>query len=215
MAGIVMAAVRRDYLLMLWTIPFLIFLYLIGWVLLYHFVPILPAFSIAAGKLLVGLANKIKIKSIGRIALFAIVTGILVFGVTTTMLSIIPQANLPYFEGISFLSNYMQSHRFDYKKDGLTVISDAIYLWIPQHVFHLPGSYDTLYDSTLSMAKPSLLIVDPAFKMVMKQGNSQGRLLESIYHNKNTVKIAILGRPTQNISFYRYFPELGQTAFLK
>lgn len=210
MAGIVIASVRRDYLLILWCLPFLIFLYLIGWVLLYHFVPVLPAFSIAAGKLLAGLANKIRIKSIGRITLTAIVTGILVFGLTTTMLSIIPQVNLPYFEGISYLSNYLKSHSTNYNGNDITIISDATYLWIPQYVFHLPGSYKTFYDSTLSKTKPSLLILDPAFKMVMKQGNTQGRLLQSIYDSKNTVKIAMLGRPTQNISIYRYLPRLGR-----
>lgn len=209
MAGMVVAAFRRDYLLLLWSIPFLVFLYFIGWVLLYHFVPILPALSIAGARLLVGFASKIRVKNIGTLTLFTTVTGILAFGVTTTTLSIIPQVNLPYFESISYLSSYLKSHIMDYNRNGPTVISDAIYLWIPQQVFHLPGSYKTFYDNTLSRDKPSLLIVDPAFKMVMKERNSQSSLLQSIYHDKNTVKIAMLGRPSQNISIYRFFPEIG------
>lgn len=209
MAGIVIAAVRRDYLLLLWSIPFLVFLYFIGWVLLYHFVPILPALSIAGARLLVGFASKIRVKNLGTLTLFTTVTGILVFGVTTTILSIIPQVNLPYFEVIVYLSNYLKTHRIDYDNRGITIISDAIYLWIPQHVFHLTGSYKTFYDNTLSRDEPSLLIVDPAFKMVVKERNSQSSLLQSIFHNKNTVKVAMLGRPTQNISIYRHFPEIG------
>ena len=210
MAGIVVASVRRDYFLVLWSVPFLIFLYLIGWVLLYHFIPILPAFSVAGARLLVGFANRIRIKRIGAITLVLTVMGILVFGVTTTMLSIIRQVNFSYFEGISYLSNYLKSRTTGYKDNGPTIISDAIYLWIPQQVFQLPGSYKTFYDSTLSRNKPSLLILDPAFKMVLKEGDSQSYLLRSIYLSKNTVKIATIGRPMQNISIYRYLPELHQ-----
>lgn len=134
MAGLVVAAIIKDYSLLLWIIPFLIFLYYLGWVLLYHFVPTLPAFSIAGTRFLVEITNKIRIKRIGTITFFTIVTGNLIFGVTSTMLSIIPQVNFPYYQGISYLSNYLKNHSIYYENTGLTIISNAIYLWIPQYV---------------------------------------------------------------------------------
>jgi hypothetical protein len=46
--GIVFAAVRRDKFIVLWSIPFLVFLTAINYVGLFQFVPLIPVFCIAA-----------------------------------------------------------------------------------------------------------------------------------------------------------------------
>src|SRR5206468_4037076 len=47
-AGMAFAAIKRDYFLLLWVIPFLIFLYYLGYVSLFYFIPLLPPLCIAA-----------------------------------------------------------------------------------------------------------------------------------------------------------------------
>jgi len=42
-AGLIFAAIKRDFFLLLWYVPFLIFLYVLGFVSYWHFTPLLPA----------------------------------------------------------------------------------------------------------------------------------------------------------------------------
>jgi hypothetical protein len=48
MAGLVFAIIKKDIFILLWIIPFLIFAFFIGWILLFHVVLLLPVFCIAA-----------------------------------------------------------------------------------------------------------------------------------------------------------------------
>ncbi|MDQ6667442.1 MAG: glycosyltransferase family 39 protein, partial [Thermoproteota archaeon] len=207
--GLVFAAIRRDYFLLLWAIPFLMALYFVGWVLIYHFIPLLPVLCIAGARLLLEIPNRIRFKSIARISLAVIVAGILIFGTTTTILLITSNTNSFYLEGALFLTQYLEVNNVSFKKNNLTIISDAFYLWIPQHVFHLPGTYKTFFDSTLSRTEMSLLIVDAGFMEVMHEHNKQGMLLHTIYDTNNTKKIAVFGENqyNQNLSIYLYKPK--------
>lgn len=212
-SGLVFAIIRRDYFLLLWAIPFLITLYFIGWVLPYHFIPLFPVFCIAGARLFLETLNRIRFNSIAKISLFAIIAGLLIFGITKTFLLITPNVNSFYFEGALFLIKYLENNNVSLKKNNLTIISDAFYLWIPQHVFHLPGTYKTFFDSTLSRTRSSLLIVDPGFIKVMQEHNGQGNLLHTIYDSNNTKKIAMFGESqySQNMSVYLYEPKASNS----
>src|ERR687889_2929430 len=58
MAGLIFAAVKRDFFLLLWIAPFIIFIYLLTFSEILHLVLILPAFCIAAGGLIVSVSSK-------------------------------------------------------------------------------------------------------------------------------------------------------------
>ncbi len=75
-AAIIFAAAKRDYLLALWTIPFLSFEILIGFVQIFHIIPILPALCIGISKLIVDLSEKTKRIGIQRILPYIVITGI-------------------------------------------------------------------------------------------------------------------------------------------
>jgi 4-amino-4-deoxy-L-arabinose transferase-like glycosyltransferase len=90
-AGLIYAAIKRDFFLLLWVIPFLIFLYFIDYVSAFHLMPIVPALCIAASRFLVEIPGKIKnIKKYYKLQQtlpFAIISGIIIFGlISTTML---------------------------------------------------------------------------------------------------------------------------------
>src|SRR5215213_1740700 len=95
MAGLIFAAVKRDFFLLLWVIPFLMFLYAIDYVSSFHLMPLIPAFCIAASRFLVEITSKIKIikkYKVQQILPFAVISGIIIFGlVSTTMLIILAQ----------------------------------------------------------------------------------------------------------------------------
>ena len=48
-----MLPVRKEYWLIIWVVPLLIFFYFIGWVVYFHLVPIFPPFCIVAALLIV------------------------------------------------------------------------------------------------------------------------------------------------------------------
>jgi hypothetical protein len=158
--------IRRDLLIMLWIIPFMVFLYAIGFVSYWHLIPIFPALSIAAAKMIVDLSttritNKKKDKrNIQQIVPFLIISGIALFGIlnTTKLISENTNVNNPHFEAAAFVVKYLQ----DNHNDKFTVISNPFYSWIPFYVFNL--HYDSIdyYDSPVSIkTKKVILISDP------------------------------------------------------
>jgi hypothetical protein len=169
--------IKRDLLIMLWVIPFMVFLYAIGFVSYWHLIPIFPALSIAAAKMIVdlsniGIANKKENKiNIQQILLFLIISGIAIFGVlsTTILISGKTNVNSPYFEATAFIAKYLQDNEKNTKANNndnnnnkFTVISNPFYSWIPFYVFNL--HYDSIdyYDSPVSVkTKKVLLVSDP------------------------------------------------------
>ena len=103
-SGAVFAALKRDFFLLFWFIPFLTFLYLIGFVSYWHVVPLLPAFCIAAARLLEFLSNVASRKRTYQILIMSIViTAVGMFGLINTILLVIPiNHNSAYFEAAGF-----------------------------------------------------------------------------------------------------------------
>jgi dolichyl-phosphate-mannose--protein O-mannosyl transferase len=209
-AGLAFAAIRKDFFLLLWAIPFLMALYFAGRVQIYHFTPLLPMLCIAGARLLLEIPKRFRSKSIAKISLSLVVAGLLTFGITSTLLLITSNANSFYFEGDLFLTNYLEKNDVSFKNNNLTVISDAFYLWIPQHVFHLPDIYKTFFDIKLSRTQPSLLVVDAGFLDAMHEHNKQGSLLHSIYDANSTKKLIMFGKNQydQGVSVYLYKPNV-------
>jgi hypothetical protein len=175
-AGFIFTGViKRDLLIMLWIIPFMVFLYAIGFVSYWHLIPIFPALSIAAAKMIVDLSttritNKMQNKkNIQQIVPFLVISGIAIFGAisTTNLISEETNVNNPYFEAATFVVKYLQDNDENNKKannnnDKFTVISNPFYSWIPFYVFNL--HYDSIdyYDSPVSIkTKKVILISDP------------------------------------------------------
>jgi hypothetical protein len=167
--------IKRDLLIMLWVIPFMVFLYAIGFVSYWHLIPIFPALSIAAAKMIADLSNmgiiankKKNKKNIQQILPFLVISGIAIFGVlsTTKLISENTNVNSPYFEAAAFVIKYLQDNEKNKKanndSDKFTIISNPFYSWIPFYVFNL--HYDSIdyYDSPVSVkTKKVLLISDP------------------------------------------------------
>ena len=85
--GIVFAALEKNYFLLLWIIPFTIFLSVIGFAQYFYWIPILPACCIAVSRFIIRQLENIANPKFRRMLLFAITSGIVIFGlVNNTML---------------------------------------------------------------------------------------------------------------------------------
>jgi hypothetical protein len=216
MAGLVFAAIRRDLFLVLWAIPFLIFLYVIGFVSYWHFIPLIPAFCIAAARLIVGLPNRISNKKIHvqKTLPFIITSVIGIFGLVSTIMLISTSNNNPYFKAAAFVPQYLQkiknndSNHVDSTYYKLTIIANPFYLWVPQYVFHLDHDYIGYYDNTTVKTKKLLSILDEGFVQALNnhQAASQIEQLQANSNIYNSSRIAAFEENNYNnrISIYLY-----------
>ncbi|HJR84312.1 MAG TPA: glycosyltransferase family 39 protein [Nitrososphaeraceae archaeon] len=99
--GLAYSIVKKDYFILLWAFPYLIFLYLLNWVYFFHLIMILPAFSIVATKVLVDLFGAMKNKKlIGPIEI-TVFASIIFFGFIFSTMLITQNVNAPYFKLVS------------------------------------------------------------------------------------------------------------------
>lgn len=134
LSGIIIAALRRDKFLLLWFIPFVVFLSVVGYKQYFHWMIVIPAMCIAAGILLESIRNwsMIKKKSVHTV----IISVILIFGFVSTTLLIINNISDNQFQALSYvLENY---------DDSVTVLTSPVYSWVLHDIFkreNVPKDY--------------------------------------------------------------------------
>jgi hypothetical protein len=109
--GLGFSIIKKDFTLLLWTIPYLLFLYVVDFSDIVHMVLILPQLCIAAAMLIDGvvkyLSPKFKNKKISRTLRLAIVLPIIIFGLVNTTVLITLSVNATYFEVYAFIVKYL------------------------------------------------------------------------------------------------------------
>ena len=125
--GLIYAAARKQYWIILWVVPFLIFSYFIGRVVPFHLVLIFPALCISASLLLIqGFRFKLWRRLISPVLIFSIIC----FGLVVSMLLITLDVNSHQFK--------TQAVVVERLSDNNTVfVGRQVYSWIPRYVFHI------------------------------------------------------------------------------
>jgi hypothetical protein len=200
--GIVFAAIRRDFFLLLWLMPFLIFSYIIGWITYFHYILVLPAFCIAAANMLEDIPKRIirtKKKIQQTLLSFTIASAIGIFGLISTIILITTNNFFPsQFEAAAFVIHTTQYNNNnnnnvihnDNKRDDITMISSPLYSWIFKYVFDNPYVFHTR-DSSQIQTKKIILIVDSEYRYVLSktevEDTKQIQRLQEISNNTNTI----------------------------
>ncbi len=210
-AGIFFTIMKKNFLCFLWTFPLMIFLYFIGYVSLYHLIPLIPSFCIAAAILIEWLSNKISKNEIQKISLpFVITSGICIVGFVSTIALVTNNANFSSFKAAAFIVQYLENdnQRSIYNNNGrVSIIGDAFYLWIPQYVFHLDHDYKIYYDKTPYKTERALLIVDPGLINAMSRNDLAAKQIHKIYDASNKINLATFQQNANKdtrISIYEY-----------
>ena len=189
-AGIVFAAIKKYYFLLLWIIPFLTFLSVIGFVQYFYWIPILPAFCIAAAVFTIHLLEKVAIPKFRTMLLFAIISSIIIFGLVNNTMLITSDISSAQFQAAAFILKYIQEKKDDNNNNtsnyNVTLISSPVYSWIFNYVFNIENVVtdyrELLYYPVQS--KEFLLIADPHFKSNI----GSGRQLQNTYGNTTLIK---------------------------
>jgi 4-amino-4-deoxy-L-arabinose transferase-like glycosyltransferase len=139
-AGLIYAIVKKDYFILLWIFPYVIFLYAIGWVTHFHWIPVFPLLCIALGRLLEDL-KKIWTRKLGYILIYSTVSAILISGFYFTVAMITSNLNSQYLRLSSFINQALaQSSEDDHENKGETIAMIGSHrtralMWIPLYVF--------------------------------------------------------------------------------
>jgi hypothetical protein len=185
--GLAYSCIRRDYFILLWSLPFIAFLAVMGYTNFFYWIPILPALCIGAAKLLFDIIEKSK-KITQKALTVAILSSIIVFGVISTTLLIVTDVTSAQIESAAYVARYLDG-RGNGGTGNPTVISNPIYSWIFKYVFneeHVLSDYrDMLYLPVDTAKSRVLLIDDPRFKLDIR--NEDNELLHELYSNTSTI----------------------------
>jgi hypothetical protein len=181
--GTVYAAIRRDLMVLLWVIPFVIFLVSLGYVQYFYWILILPIFCIAASKFIIDRLETVK-KNNQRVIAFSIIASICIFGFTMSTLLITTNIS-SQFEAAAYVIQNVHNSNIPKDSNNTTIISSPVYSWLFTYVYKIP---DVAPDYRYILFHPTytekiLLISDTHFR----ENINAGKQLQDVY--KNTVPI--------------------------
>lgn len=230
--GLIFAAIRKDILILLWVVPFFLFEYSIGFVSLFHFNLIIPAFCLSSATLISDLSNKIiKIINLTNIRYFQtilidskfnkylrspfshnqhslelVVTSVIaIFGLICTTMLITLNLNAHYIEADATVINYLPNKdNTTGAKKIVTVLSRASdFIWIPKYILDKDQhDYQSYFWNKPIKTGMNLLVIDDGFRNTMLKSNEVGRKLEALYNS--TTSIQNFTRSSEYYNLYKY-----------
>jgi hypothetical protein len=203
-AGILFAIGNRDLFVLLWIIPLLIFLWFIGWVQIFHILPILPAFCIAAAKLIVYVFFRLRNKIAYKILLTCIIIiGVAIYTLINTFTGITINYTSPYFKTAALFVQFLENNNKSITENNnkITILASHFYSWAFQ-LFHLKYNFK-IYEEPLDLRAPpqkAVFIADPFVIEVL----SKSPELEKATNLYNKSLLATIDNA---VSIYQYDPK--------
>jgi hypothetical protein len=206
--GLLYSAFKKDLLVLLWILPFLIFSYFIGWVQYFHLIPIFPAFCIGGALFIVSISRKMKNKRASLVIPIILASGIAIFGFTATTLLITKDVNSGQFNIYSSIAkNLADANTVDTNGTSITLIGshwwDWNSYWITQYVLNQKHDvFDAHFDPQFrqEVKKDKILFVDDEKFINRLERNIRGENIQEIrsIHDNST----IVGTFLDNVTSY-------------
>jgi hypothetical protein len=167
------AALKKDIFILLWLLPFLAFLWLIGYVQYFHVIPILPVFCISAALWIGDALHKIKSRQLQ----YGIIASIMTFGLVSTTLVITTDVTSGQFEAAAFVLSIAD-------KDT-TIVANPVYAWPYNFVFHLPYALDDYRDVLYSPIQTDKVVIVSDAHL---QGSIKEPKIGEVYNSTTTAR---------------------------
>jgi hypothetical protein len=145
--GLILSVVKKDLILFLWTLPFIIFSYAVVHSSFWYFIPLLPAFCIGAARLIVITSDLIQKKTVKHLLSFGVIFTIGIFGLVSTTMLITTNVTSSYFKAAEFIARSLPTPN-GYNNNQVLVtggVGLASYTWIPQHILGLDHDFRMLH----------------------------------------------------------------------
>jgi hypothetical protein len=194
--GCIYASIKRDAMLLLWIIPFIVLFTLVAhYINWFHWIPIIPAFSIAAAVMIVDASSKVSKKRIVQKGLpLALISVLGIFGLISTIMLITTNLSFFQFQTAAFVANQLKADDNSQSNlDKTTVISSQIYSWIFKYVFHNNNTFATYREGGPIETGKVILIVDNNFRSYMNQeepierDRERVQRLQTLYNNSEVL----------------------------
>ncbi|MGI0092837.1 MAG: ArnT family glycosyltransferase [Nitrosotalea sp.] len=177
-AGIGFVAIRRDYLILGWFAPFVVFLYFIGYNQYFYWIPVVPVMCIAAGVLIVKSFESIPRVKISKEGMVIFVLGVCAFGMISLIQIITTDMTSAEYSATSFILNQPISN-------DTTILASPTYTWIFGNVFHknnVPLDYSQILAEHINTTKV-ILVADPHYILDF----NRGRQISDMYNSTQLV----------------------------
>ena len=183
-AGFVYSALKKDYFPLVWAVPYIILMYVVGWATHFHWILVLPIFCISAASILFGSFRWLsKNKSAAlRLLPYVAISALFIFALVSTTILITSDLSLAQIQAAAFVSQDIQS-----TTSGTTLISSPIYSWIFKYIFDRDHVFAHIRDSSQPLqTRQILLIVDATFHHILSnegEDTKQVELIKTIQNN--------------------------------
>jgi hypothetical protein len=167
------AALKKDVFILLWLLPFLAFLWLIGYVQYFHAIPILPVFCISAALWISDILHKIKPRQLQ----YGVIAAVVIFGLVSTTLVITTNVTSGQFEATAYVLSIAD-------KDT-TIIANPVYAWPYKFVFHLPFALNDYRDVLYSPLPSDKFVLVSDYHL---QGSIKEPKIGEAYNSTASVK---------------------------
>jgi hypothetical protein len=208
--SIIFASIKRDFLILLWVVPYVAFFYLVGYVSFFHFIPLLPAFCIAFAKLIVNLSERIgaRSKKIRKVLPFAIIAGVGVFGLICTGMLITANINSTHFQAAAIMAHHLpDTDNSNSSRNGITVImGNNRFFWIVSYVFHKDHNYITYWNDKFPINKTGriIMLVEDNFNYRIRTDANKTHVNEILNIYNNSRPVIVLDRNSDNYDHTKY-----------
>ena len=176
MGGLVYSAIKKDYFLLLWTIPIFVFLQAIGYVSSFHLILLLPPFCIAGATMIEKIGNNIANVRLKNMLPYIRIAVIGIFGICSITMLITLNMNSTYYQALAFVLENLPDNNSNATAispaDKITLIGNPQYFWIPEFVFNKTFDAKNFYSKTPFKTDKYLMIIDSGFVRILNGDNS-------------------------------------------
>ena len=202
-SGIVYAALRRDKFILLLAIPFLIFMFVIGHVVLIHLMLLVVILSVSAAKLFVDIVYYLKKKKqILYLSSTGLIAVVVTMGFISTTRQIIVDENSQYFRAADFLQRYLASEKnknieFNESNKNIGVVSHPFFFWI--ELFKFKNENKNFWNIKQFQTGKVVFVIDPIFGGVIQENEFQyGNEFKNLFSAFYTKPVASFKDPQGN-----------------
>ena len=199
--GIGYLTIRRDFMGLIWLLPYFLLLYFVGWVSHFHLIIIIPILCISIAKMIYDVPSIIRIKRRDTLITSTITATIVLFGMVSTIVLISTNLSYIQLETASYIANEsipvyksvdddgnlsVKSFISNATGDEITVISGPLYSWIYKYVFDNKNTFSHIRDTQPIKTEKIILVIDPVYKRAISgtaENQTQSMRLSSVYNN--------------------------------
>jgi hypothetical protein len=181
--------------------------------------PLIPAFCIAASRFLVEIIDKtriiIKKTKLQQILPFAIISGIIIFGLVSTTMLLTTNVNSTVYKALAVIVQKLPNKDDTNYTSPVTLVGAPTYFWLPRYAYDKDFVDKTYYSGSPLKTQSFIVVADRGY-MASKSGNAistedinptrpPNQLLQDLLDNSHTIATLLPDDITKyNVKNYPY-----------